>query len=89
LLTGVAPIFAIFFGGCAIGRWLQQKEPGQQMNFIQNFCAGALAGVLTTGVMVPGERIKCLLQVQSIGGGATQYSGPIDVVKKLYKGMMP
>lgn len=47
-LAGVSPLFAIFFGGCAIGRWLQQKSPGDEMTFIQNANAGALAGVLTT-----------------------------------------
>jgi hypothetical protein len=30
-IVGVAPIFAIFFGGCSIGRWLQQSHPGQEM----------------------------------------------------------
>jgi solute carrier family 25 carnitine/acylcarnitine transporter 20/29 len=37
--------------------------------------------------MVPGERIKCLLQVQSGGGShsGVHYNGPLDVVKKLYK----
>lgn len=30
---------------------------------MQNVNSGALAGVFTTAVMVPGERIKCLLQV--------------------------
>ncbi|VDL67041.1 unnamed protein product [Nippostrongylus brasiliensis] len=57
------------------------------MTFVQNMNSGALAGVFTTIVMVPGERIKCLLQVQS-GGHApsgVHYNGPLDVVKKLYK----
>lgn len=29
----------------------------------QIFIAGMVAGVFTTGIMTPGERIKCLLQV--------------------------
>ena len=33
-----------------------------------------------------GERIKCILQVQAMGGsGEAKYKGPMDVVKKLYK----
>lgn len=87
-LVGVTPLFAVFFGGCAIGRWLQQTVPDQEFTFVQNFNAGALAGVLTTAVMAPGERIKCLLQVQSAGGpsaSGVHYSGPLDVIKKLYK----
>jgi solute carrier family 25 carnitine/acylcarnitine transporter 20/29 len=55
------------------------------MTFIQNANAGALAGVLTTVVMVPGERIKCLLQIQTASSGPPKYSGPLDVVKQLYK----
>ena len=84
-IVGVTPLFAVFFGGCAVGRYLQQKHPGEELTFIQNFNAGALAGVFTTVVMVPGERIKCLLQVQSMSNTAVKYDGPLDVVKKLYK----
>lgn len=34
--------------------------------------------------MAPGERIKCLLQVQQ-GGGEQKYNGMVDCAKKLYK----
>ncbi|VDM27659.1 unnamed protein product [Toxocara canis] len=87
-IVGVAPLFAIYFGGCAFGRWLQQVSPDEEMTFIQNFNSGALAGVFTTVIMVPGERIKCLLQVQQSGNqaaGTPHYDGPLDVVRKLYK----
>jgi solute carrier family 25 carnitine/acylcarnitine transporter 20/29 len=53
-LIGVSPLFAVFFGGTAVGKWLQQKEPNQKLTFTQNFIAGAIAGVFTTVVMVPG-----------------------------------
>ncbi|KAF7638166.1 hypothetical protein Mgra_00002392 [Meloidogyne graminicola] len=53
--------------------------------YLRNIDIGAIAGVFTTSVMVPGERIKCLLQVQHSGGEAPKYNGPIDVIKKLYK----
>lgn len=62
-LVGVTPLFAVYFGGCAFGKWLQQKSPNQEMTFVQNLLAGGLAGFFTTVIMVPGERIKCLLQV--------------------------
>ncbi|PAV91054.1 hypothetical protein WR25_01262 isoform B [Diploscapter pachys] len=86
-LVGVSPLFAVFFGGCAVGKWLQQTDPDQEMTFMQNVNSGALAGVFTTVVMVPGERIKCLLQVQQAGNSPSgvHYNGPLDVVKKLYK----
>ncbi|VDP09288.1 unnamed protein product [Soboliphyme baturini] len=83
-LTGVAPLFALYFFGCSVGKRLQQTDPDQIMTPFQNFNAGAFAGVLTTTVMAPGERIKCLLQVQHSKHTA-KYSGPIDVVKQLYK----
>uniref|UniRef100_A0A0N5AVR0 Mitochondrial carnitine/acylcarnitine carrier protein n=1 Tax=Syphacia muris TaxID=451379 RepID=A0A0N5AVR0_9BILA len=87
-IIGVAPLYAIFFGGCEVGRRLQSSKPASELTFIQNFNAGAFAGILTTTIIVPGERIKCILQVQQLGGTDStklQYSGPIDVAKKLYK----
>ncbi|CAJ0579800.1 unnamed protein product, partial [Mesorhabditis spiculigera] len=86
-LAGVSPLFAVFFGGCAVGKYIQQKNPEDEMTFVQNMNSGALAGVFTTVIMAPGERIKCLLQVQSAGHGPSgvHYDGPLDVVKKLYK----
>merc|ERR1712012_787218 len=39
----------------------------------------------TTIVMAPGERIKCLLQIQNAAEGPKKYSGPVDVIKSLYK----
>ena len=43
-----------------------------------------LAGVFTTVIMAPGERIKCLLQIQA-DSGKKQYAGPVDCAKQLYK----
>lgn len=45
--------------------------------------AGAFSGIFTTSVMAPGERIKCLLQVQQ-GSGEVKYNGMVDCAKKLY-----
>ena len=59
---------------------------------VQLALAGCLAGVFTTALMGPGERIKCLLQVQldkksgeSLVGGGKHYAGPLDVVRQLYR----
>uniref|UniRef100_A0A0R3S0T7 Congested-like trachea protein n=1 Tax=Elaeophora elaphi TaxID=1147741 RepID=A0A0R3S0T7_9BILA len=88
-IIGVIPLFAIYFGSCSFGKWLQQTSPNQEMTFVQNFMSGGLAGVFTTVIMVPGERIKCLLQVVQHASVASpssqQYTGPIDVFQKLYK----
>uniref|UniRef100_A0A8C7XLA9 Solute carrier family 25 member 20 n=1 Tax=Oryzias sinensis TaxID=183150 RepID=A0A8C7XLA9_9TELE len=50
----------------------------------QLFAAGMLSGVFTTAIMAPGERIKCLLQIQA-STGEVKYSGPMDCVKQLYR----
>ncbi|XP_064778031.1 mitochondrial carnitine/acylcarnitine carrier protein-like isoform X2 [Oncorhynchus masou masou] len=52
----------------------------------QLFLSGCLAGVFTTVIVCPGERVKCLLQVQASGGQqAVRYAGPLDCALKLYK----
>ena len=48
------------------------------------FVAGGFAGVLTTAIMAPGERIKCLLQIQK-DAKEKKYDGPVDCAKKLYR----
>ncbi|GBM49853.1 Mitochondrial carnitine/acylcarnitine carrier protein [Araneus ventricosus] len=85
-ITGVTPMFAVCFFGFGVGKRLQQKHPEEQLTLIQLFNAGMLSGVFTTAIMTPGERIKCLLQVQQAAGAAeAKYAGPVDCVKKLYK----
>ncbi|KAK4294080.1 hypothetical protein Pmani_033267 [Petrolisthes manimaculis] len=84
-LVGVTPMFAVCFLGFGIGKKLQQKHPEEKLTAVQLFNAGMLSGVFTTAIMTPGERIKCLLQVQAAGTGPKLYNGPMDVVKVLYK----
>ncbi|ESO88885.1 hypothetical protein LOTGIDRAFT_234443 [Lottia gigantea] len=86
-LAGVAPMFAICFFGFGVGKRLQQKHPDDVLTYFQLFKAGMVAGVFTTVIMAPGERIKCLLQVQAAQGkGApVKYNGPMDCIKQLYK----
>lgn len=83
-LVGVAPIFAMSFLGFGIGKKLQQKDPNEQLNLNQLFYAGAFSGIFTTTIMAPGERIKCLLQIQQ-GDAKPKYAGSVDCVKQLYK----
>ncbi|KAL8604354.1 hypothetical protein ACOMHN_028117 [Nucella lapillus] len=85
-VAGVAPIFAICFFGYGVGRRLQQSHPDQELSYFQHFKAGMLAGVFTTVIMAPGERIKCLLQIQQASeGNARKYAGPVDCAKQLYR----
>jgi len=84
-LTGVAPIFAMSFFGFGLGKRLQQKSPNENLTNPQLFAAGAFSGIFTTTVMAPGERIKCLLQIQEGGNAPQKYNGMLDCAKKLYK----
>ena len=84
-LIGVTPMFAVCFLGFGIGKRLQQKKPGDELTMFQLFNAGMLAGVFTTAIMAPGERIKCLLQIQSASSGKPKYAGPMDCGKQIYR----
>ncbi|XP_057411707.1 mitochondrial carnitine/acylcarnitine carrier protein isoform X1 [Balaenoptera acutorostrata] len=83
-IIGVTPMFAVCFFGFGLGKKLQQKHPEDVLSYPQLFAAGMLSGVFTTGIMTPGERIKCLLQIQA-SSGETKYTGALDCAKKLYK----
>jgi len=84
-IVASTPIFAISFMGFGIGKKIQQTTPDEALSPGQLAAAGALSGVMTTIVMAPGERIKCLLQIQNAAEGPKKYSGPVDVIKSLYK----
>ncbi|KAM8862770.1 mitochondrial carnitine/acylcarnitine carrier protein-like isoform 1-T1 [Spinachia spinachia] len=83
-LAGVAPMMAISFFGFGLGKQLQQTDANTPHTHTQLFLSGCLAGIFTTVIVAPGERIKCLLQVQASGGGS-RYAGPVDCAMRLYK----
>lgn len=56
-----------------------------QLTHVQLFAAGAFSGIFTTSIMAPGERIKCLLQIQQGGNSPQKYNGMVDCAKQLYK----
>jgi len=85
-LVGTAPIFAISFYSNAMGKKMQQQgRTDVVLGPHQLAMAGCFSGVMTTIVMAPGERIKCLLQVQQAASGPAKYSGPVDVARSLYR----
>ncbi|KAI1294801.1 Mitochondrial carnitine/acylcarnitine carrier protein [Halotydeus destructor] len=85
-LVGVSPMFALTFLGYGIGQKIQQNGDGSELSYGQIFNAGVVSAFFSTTIMGPGERIKCLLQVQQANPGtATKYAGPIDCAKQLYK----
>nr|XP_023693311.1 mitochondrial carnitine/acylcarnitine carrier protein-like isoform X3 [Paramormyrops kingsleyae] len=83
-LAGVTPMMAISFFGFSLGKQLQQPDPNNPLTHTQIYLAGMLAGTFTTVIVAPGERIKCLLQVQS-SAGKRKYTGPVDCVIQLFK----
>ncbi|XP_065817812.1 mitochondrial carnitine/acylcarnitine carrier protein [Labrus bergylta] len=83
-LAGVAPMMAISFFGFGLGKQLQQTDPSKPLTNTQIFLSGCLAGVFTTVIVAPGERVKCLLQVQA-SSGQSRYAGPLDCAVRLYK----
>lgn len=84
-LLGVSPIFAICFFGYGTGKKLQKKSPDDVLTLPQHFNAGLLAGVLTTVVMTPGERVKCMLQIQMQSKEKAKYKGALDCARQLYR----
>ncbi|XP_074500907.1 mitochondrial carnitine/acylcarnitine carrier protein-like [Sebastes fasciatus] len=83
-MVGMAPMMAISFFGFGLGKQLQQTDPNKPLTHTQIFLSGCLAGSFTTVIVAPGERIKCLLQVQA-SGGHSRYAGPLDCAVRLYK----
>ena len=66
-LVGVAPIFALSFFGNDLGKTLIRGATGSsELNAFQLGLAGGFSGILTTAIMAPGERIKCILQVRKL-----------------------
>uniref|UniRef100_H0WJG6 Solute carrier family 25 member 20 n=1 Tax=Otolemur garnettii TaxID=30611 RepID=H0WJG6_OTOGA len=84
--TGTEPVFlfCLFKFQVNVGVNLVNQQPNHNYSYPQLFVAGMLSGVFTTGIMTPGERIKCLLQIQA-SSGETKYTGTLDCAKKLYQ----
>ncbi|KAG8897725.1 carnitine transporter, partial [Tulasnella sp. 403] len=87
-LVGVTPIFAISFWAYDLGKKLvytaTPERTSLQLNTAELAFAGFFSAVPTTLVAAPAERIKVVLQVQGQGGG-TNYKGPMDAVRGLYR----
>ncbi|BFF94273.1 mitochondrial magnesium exporter 1 [Drosophila madeirensis] len=84
-LVGVTPIYAVDFAVYAAGKRLFQTDDHIRLTYPQIFAAGAFAGVCSALVTVPTDRIKVLLQTQTVGGGPLLYNGTLDTAVKLYR----
>lgn len=88
-LTTITPIFATYFWGFNIGKQLAVNmgmtcEDGT-ISTLGIMFGGGFSAIPGTVVMVPGDRIKVMLQADGQGGSKKLYSGPLDCAKKLFK----
>lgn len=88
-LIGITPIFAVCFWAFDLAKKLERQAlgmaPTADLSLFQIGVAGGLSAIPTTAIMAPGERIKCILQVQGEGKSVAKYAGPLDVVKGVIK----
>eukprot|EP00042_Codosiga_hollandica_P048217 m.535730 g.535730 ORF g.535730 m.535730 type:complete len:293 (+) comp57620_c0_seq1:120-998(+) len=84
-LTGVTPMYALCFFGYGVGKKIFcDPDAFEKLKLTQIGLAGVTSAVFTTPILAPGERLKCVLQVQSMNPQGQQFKGPIDVAKHLY-----
>ncbi|XP_075691103.1 mitochondrial carnitine/acylcarnitine carrier protein-like [Rhinoderma darwinii] len=83
-LAGVTPIMAMTFLGFSLGKKLQQNQPQDILRPHQVFSAGMLAGLWAAMIVIPAERIKCLLQAQA-NRSLQRFSGPVDCARQLFR----
>ncbi|KAG9049591.1 carnitine transporter [Tulasnella sp. UAMH 9824] len=89
-LVGVTPIFALSFWSYDVGKklvyWATPDRQSNALSTAELAFAGFFSAVPTTLVAAPAERIKVVLQVQGQGRpDGTNYKGPLDAVRGLYK----
>ncbi|WVQ82902.1 hypothetical protein IAT38_005038 [Cryptococcus sp. DSM 104549] len=86
-ILGVTPIFAISFWGYDLGKRLvysfTPNRTDAHLSIPELAIAGGFSAIPATLVAAPAERVKVLLQVAG-QQGQQSYSGPVDVVRKLY-----
>lgn len=88
-LLSITPIFATYFWGNNLGKQLavrmgMKKENGT-VSTLGIMFGGGFSALPGTVVMVPGDRIKVMLQADGQGGAKKIYSGPLDCAKKMFK----
>jgi len=82
-VVAATPIFALGFMGFGLGKKAQQSHADEALGPVKLAVAGAFSGALATVIMTPGERVKCILQVQQNSSSGMKYTGPMHVIKSL------
>jgi solute carrier family 25 (mitochondrial carnitine/acylcarnitine transporter), member 20/29 len=86
-LAGVAPMYALCFLGYGYGKKIFCDDDAfEKLKLTQIGLAGAFSSFFTTPILGPGERLKCVLQIQAAPDyKGPKYSGYKDLVQSLYK----
>ncbi|XP_065902810.1 mitochondrial carnitine/acylcarnitine carrier protein-like isoform X2 [Dysidea avara] len=84
-LIGVTPVYCLYFLGYSTGKKMQLKNNDDILNMRQYFIAGMVAGLYSTVVYAPVERVKCVMQIQQGAKGAVKYSSSWDCAWQLYR----
>lgn len=86
-IIAVAPIWATSFWGFDTGikmvRAFCSLSPEAALSLPQLCVAGGFSALPTALIMVPSERIKCILQMQQ--DGEKKYKGLVDCAQQIYK----
>lgn len=91
VFLGAMPISGLSLAGYSIGKQIQIPSISDEQHSVsQLFLAGSLAGLINSVVLVPVERVKCLLQVQqTVKSPSTVslmiYKGSFDCARQLYQ----
>eukprot|EP01062_Namystynia_karyoxenos_P004257 TRINITY_DN11502_c0_g1_i1.p1 TRINITY_DN11502_c0_g1~~TRINITY_DN11502_c0_g1_i1.p1 ORF type:complete len:332 (+),score=114.16 TRINITY_DN11502_c0_g1_i1:102-998(+) len=82
-LAGVTPMYALCFLGYGYGkRMFCDADAFEKLKLQQIALAGATSAFFTTPILAPGERLKCVLQVQK---DKSKFKGPVDLGKHVWK----
>jgi len=86
-LAGVAPMYALCFLGYGVGKNIFCDDDAfDKLKLTQIGLAGATSSLFTTPILGPGERLKCVLQIQeSPSYKGPKYNGYKELVNGLYK----
>ena len=81
------PAWALCFYGFNLGKRLQTRKgrcstESRELGLCQLFFAGMIGGLARQVILVPGERVKCLLQIQQ---SVNKYQGPLDCMRQIYR----
>lgn len=86
-LLSISPVYAMYFWGYDLGermaRSIEGKDSDEQLSLRGIAFAGAVSSIPGTIAMVPGDRIKVVLQAQGQGSIPVKYSGSADCLGKL------